>query len=69
MHVCISSKRKDLIMPTLQGKHPDRIGDESEAYIIAHLMQAGYDILLPFGKNHRYDLVIEDAEGKFWKVQ
>ena len=56
-------------MPPSNGKHPDRIGDESEAHIIARLLDAGYDVLLPFGKNHSYDLVIEDTEGQFWKVQ
>ncbi len=33
------------------------------------LLEVGYNVLTPFGKNHRYDLVIEDADGKFWRVQ
>ena len=44
-------------------------GAESEAVIAAALIQAGYTVLTPNGYMHRYDLVIEDAEGKFWKVQ
>jgi len=24
---------------------------------------------MPYGQLHRYDLVIEDADGKFWRVQ
>ena len=45
------------------------IGAESEAVIAAALIQAGYTVLTPRGYMHRYDLVIEDAEGKFWKIQ
>jgi hypothetical protein len=45
------------------------IGAESEAVIAAVLIQAGYTVLTPNGYMHRYDLVIEDAEGKFWKIQ
>ena len=45
------------------------MGAESEAVIAAVLIQTGYTVLTPNGYMHRYDLVIEDAEGKFWKVQ
>ncbi len=45
------------------------IGAESEAVIAAALIQAGYTVLTPNGYVHRYDLVIEDAEGKFWRIQ
>ena len=45
------------------------MGAESEAVIAAALIKAGYTVLIPNGYMHRYDLVIEDAEGKFWKVQ
>lgn len=45
------------------------IGIESEMVIAAALSQAGYTVLTPNGYMHRYDLVIEDAEGKFWKIQ
>lgn len=45
------------------------LGAESEAVIAAALIQAGYTVLTPNGYMHRYDLVIEDAEGKFWKIQ
>lgn len=44
-------------------------GDKSEACIIAKLMQVGYAVLIPFGGSERYDLVIEDADGQFWRVQ
>lgn len=45
------------------------MGAESEAVIAAALTQAGYTVLTPNGYMHRYDLVIEDADGEFWKIQ
>ncbi|MBO0795167.1 MAG: hypothetical protein J2P36_30085 [Ktedonobacteraceae bacterium] len=50
-------------------RHTDRTGDISEAAIITRLLQVGYEVLIPFGKNHRYDLIIENSEGKLWRVQ
>ncbi len=44
-------------------------GAESEAVIAAVLIQEGYTVLTPNGYMHRYDLVIEDANGEFWKIQ
>lgn len=45
------------------------IGERSEAIILAKLLEVGYGVLTPFGDNLRYDLVIEDADGQFWRVQ
>lgn len=45
------------------------LGERSQAIIIYRLLEAGYNILTPYGDNTRYDLVIEDADGKFWRVQ
>src|SRR5258708_1010032 len=45
------------------------IGDISEAAIITRFLQLGYVVLSPYGGNQRYDLVIEDADGQFWRVQ
>jgi hypothetical protein len=45
------------------------IGEQSEAIIMAKLLEVGYSVLMPFGDNRRYDLVIEDADGQFWRVQ
>jgi hypothetical protein len=50
-------------------RHTQKTGDISEATVVARLLQCGYVVLTPYGQNHRYDLVIEDAEGKFWRVQ
>ena len=45
------------------------IVDISESAIITRFLQLGYVVLTPYGGNQRYDLVIEDAEGQFWRVQ
>ena len=45
------------------------IGERSEAFIIAKLIEVGYGVLTPFGDNLRYDLVMEDADGIFYRIQ
>src|SRR5213080_1190564 len=45
------------------------IGEISEAAIITRFLQLGYVVLTPYGGNQRYDLVIEDADEQFWRVQ
>jgi PD-(D/E)XK endonuclease len=45
------------------------MGERSEAIIIGRLVYSGYTVLKPYGENQRYDLVIEDADRKFWRVQ
>jgi PD-(D/E)XK endonuclease len=58
------------VMALLRPKrHTDKTGDISEAAIITRLLQSGYIVLTPYGKNHRYDLLIEDADGQFWRIQ
>ncbi|MBV9615726.1 MAG: hypothetical protein JO031_09740 [Ktedonobacteraceae bacterium] len=44
-------------------------GQISEAMIMARLLQAGYIVLTPYGGTQRYDLVVEDREGNFWRIQ
>ncbi len=44
------------------------MGTRTEAIIAAELVRRGYRVLLPFGFNHRYDLVL-DIEGRFLRVQ
>jgi PD-(D/E)XK endonuclease len=54
------------------GPKPDNhkaVGERSEAILIAKLLEAGYSILTPFGDNRRYDLVIEDADSHFYRIQ
>ncbi|HTK07001.1 MAG TPA: group I intron-associated PD-(D/E)XK endonuclease [Ktedonobacteraceae bacterium] len=50
-------------------KHSKARGECSEAAIVARLLEIGYGVLIPFGDSYRYDLVIEDADNKFWRVQ
>ena len=44
------------------------IGEISEAVILAEFLRAGFPVLLPFGDNQRYDMVVE-ADGGFLRVQ
>ncbi len=45
------------------------VGERSQAIILARLSEVGYAVLVPFGENHRYDLVFEDADGNFYRIQ
>ena len=49
-------------------RHPVDVGLRTEAVIQAELAKRGYRILLPFGFNQRYDLVLE-IDGSFMRVQ
>jgi PD-(D/E)XK endonuclease len=49
-------------------QHPKSIGDRSTLAIMTALQSAGYTVLLPFGENTRYDLVIDDGT-QFGRVQ
>jgi hypothetical protein len=60
-------------MPSILDKpsatdHPVDVGQCSEAAILAQLVSRGYRVLLPFGVNQRYDLVLE-SNGRFLRVQ
>jgi hypothetical protein len=48
--------------------HPVEVGLRSEAAILSELVRRGYHVLVPFGFNHRYDLVI-DLDGEFVRAQ
>jgi hypothetical protein len=50
-------------------RNANSIGDISESAIITRFLQLGYVVLTVYGGNQRYDLVIEDAEGQFWRIQ
>ena len=54
--------------PTAPTNHPVDVGQRTEAAILAQLVRRGYRVLLPFGVNHRYDLVI-DTGSRFLRVQ
>jgi hypothetical protein len=44
------------------------VGERTEAIVLAELLKAGYVVLLPFGDNQRYDIVVE-VDGAFQRVQ
>src|SRR5215472_15603455 len=44
------------------------VGDATEAVVMAEFLKAGFPVLIPFGENSRYDLVVEVA-GSFLRVQ
>lgn len=44
------------------------IGNQTEAVVLAALVQAGYRPLLPFGSGHPYDIAL-DLDGKLIRVQ
>jgi hypothetical protein len=48
--------------------HPVDVGHRAEAAVLSALVQRGYRVLLPFGVNQRYDLVL-DCDGQFLKAQ
>jgi hypothetical protein len=49
-------------------EHPKAVGDRSTLAVMLALQRAGNIVLLPFGENTRYDLVIENGTS-FARVQ
>ena len=43
-------------------EHPKGIGDRTTLAVMLALREAGYGLLVPFGENTRYDLVIESDD-------
>jgi hypothetical protein len=58
---------KAIPAPTLTN-HPVDVGLRTEGAILGALVRRGYLVLVPFGQNQRYDLVL-DMDGKFVRVQ
>jgi len=48
--------------------HTKSIGEITEGSVIAALIKSGASILIPFGENRRYDIVM-DWHGTFYRVQ
>jgi hypothetical protein len=48
--------------------HPVDVGQRTEAAILGELVRRGYRVLVPFGTNQRYDLVLDLGNG-FVRVQ
>ncbi len=51
------------------GPTKKQLGERAQAHIMARLLEMGYTVITLYGDSSRYDLVIEDNEGKFWRVQ
>jgi hypothetical protein len=60
--------RSLLVPPQTLSRHPVDVGERSEAIIFAELIKRGHRVLIPYGTNHRYDLVV-DVGGRFLRVQ
>jgi hypothetical protein len=63
----VSGSKLRLPKPKLTS-HPVDVGQRTEAAILSELVRRGYSVLLPFGVNQRYDLVL-DLDGKFVRAQ
>jgi len=48
--------------------HPKAVGDVTCAVVLSRLLEVFDAVLIPFGENQRYDLVVE-TEGSFSRVQ
>ena len=44
-------------------------GNVAEGIILATMLKLGFAISLPFGGSQRYDIVVEDGEGRLLKAQ
>ena len=44
------------------------VGDITQSQVMAALLKHGKNVLMPFGDNCRYDLVVEQ-EGLFFRIQ
>jgi hypothetical protein len=55
-------------LPGTLSRHPVDVGERSEAIILAELVKRGYRVLIPYGTNHRYDIVI-NVGGRFVRAQ
>jgi len=53
----------------MQKTNPKSIGEKTEGIVLAHLLRRGYVVLMPFGNNQRYDLVVDLGDGVFLRGQ
>jgi len=44
-------------------------GQISESAITTRFLECGYVVLIPYGGSQRYDLLIEDGDRQFWRIQ
>lgn len=49
--------------PYMRRRHdPKSVGERSEGMVLAALLRAGEQVLVPFGDNQRYDLVVDRGD-------
>jgi hypothetical protein len=60
--------RQSTCLPSASGGTPKAVGDRSELEVMGALIRNGYRIALPFGENHRYDLIADDGD-RLFRVQ
>jgi len=54
----------------LKKLNPKAIGERTEGIVLAHLLRRGAVVLMPFGNNQRYDLVVDiNNDGTFLRGQ
>lgn len=51
-----------------RSNNTSRKGEITESVILARLVQLGYECLIPWGHDHRYDIAIDD-DGKLVRIQ
>jgi hypothetical protein len=54
--------------PRPPSNHPVDVGQRNETAVVLDLSRRGYQVLLPHGVNHRYDLVLDQGD-EFLRVQ
>lgn len=69
----VCGERYGAFVPTVLPKpeltsHPVDVGLRTEGAILSVLIRCGYCVLVPFGVNQRYDLVL-DCRGQFLRAQ
>ena len=55
-------------METHVKRNTKQVGDVSESAVITALIKCGYEVSIPFGENHRYDVIV-DKDGVLSRVQ
>ena len=70
IYVCFWCREAGRVVSHVFGKpsNTSRKGEVTESVILARLVQLGYECLIPWGHDHRYDIAIDD-DGKLVRIQ
>jgi hypothetical protein len=49
-------------------RNTKHVGDIAESAVITALIKCGYEVSIPFGENHRYDVIV-DKDGVLSRIQ